>query len=58
MGSDVPSQKMEMGDLGVSLTRFFTCSSDLPMRDSLSLANFALRRRCSGVCACEARDSG
>lgn len=41
-----------MGDLGVSLTRFLICSSDLPMRASLSLANFAFARLCWGVCAC------
>jgi hypothetical protein len=50
---NVLSQKGEMGDLVTSLlVRFFlSWSSDLPMRDSLPLANFALRRRCSGVCA-------
>ncbi|KAL7797467.1 hypothetical protein V8C37DRAFT_369559 [Trichoderma ceciliae] len=45
------SQKIEMGNLGASLVRFLTWSSDLPMRASWSLANLALRRRCSRVWA-------
>lgn len=48
-----PIQIGEIGDLCVSLTRFLICSSALPMRDSCSLANFAFRRRCSSVWACE-----
>lgn len=51
---DSPIQTGEMGDLGVSLARFLIWSSDLPMRASCSLANFAFRRRCSRVWACKA----
>jgi hypothetical protein len=48
----VLSQMGEMGDLGASLARFLIWSSDLPMRDSLSLANLRLALLCCGVCAC------
>ena len=47
----VPSQNVEMGDFCASLTRFLIWSSDLPMRNSFSFANLALRLRCSGVWA-------
>jgi hypothetical protein len=46
-----------MGDLGVSLARFLSWSSDLPRRASCSFWNLRFARRCWGVCACRDLES-
>lgn len=50
----IPIQNGEMVGFCETFSRFLIWSLDFPIRDSWSLANLALRRRCSRVCACEA----
>lgn len=47
----LPSQNMEIGDLGAFSTRFLIWSSDLPRRASWSFWNLRFARLCWGVCA-------